>query len=292
MRLLQRARNPATAKVCKQCGADLGEGAKREAGRVVGALRIEEAPPVTCPACGTPNPATARKCSKCGEVLAKPAPAPAPAAAPMPSGAGCGRLAVIIAGVAIAALALFLFLSTRTTEMIGSVSEVRWRRTIAIEALVPVTREAWRDEIPSGVQMGQCVKKLYRTQDQPASGAREVCGTPYVVDQGSGYGKAVQDCRYEIYADWCQYRTTAWVAAEPIALEGADLSPRWPAATLTQSQRQGDRTEVYKVTLTANDKTYTYRPGDAQEYSLFQPGSRWRLTVNGFGGVTQIESAR
>jgi hypothetical protein len=113
-----------------------------------------------------------------------------------------------------------------------------------------------------------------------------------VVDQGSGYGKAVQDCRYEVLADWCQYRTTAWVTIEPLVLEGADLNPRWPAATLGQNQRAGDRTEVYKVTLTANDRIYTYRPADAQEYARFTPGSRWTLTVNGFGGVTSIAPAR
>jgi len=68
------ARNPAGAKVCKQCGADVGEGVAREAGRVVGALQIEEAPPITCPSCGSPNPATALKCSKCGDSLVKPHP--------------------------------------------------------------------------------------------------------------------------------------------------------------------------------------------------------------------------
>ncbi|MCX6031934.1 MAG: zinc ribbon domain-containing protein [Chloroflexi bacterium] len=284
------ARNPAGAKTCKQCGANLGEGAAREAGRVVGALQVEEAPPITCPSCGTPNPATALKCSKCGDSLVKPTPPPTPT--PAPTTGGCGKwLLIMLAGIIILG-AFLLYQGTRTTALTGNVSDLHWQRTIAIEALQPVTREDWRDQIPSGVQVGQCVKKVHHVQDAPVSGAREICGTPYVVDQGSGYGKAVQDCRYEVSADWCQYRTTAWVLLEPLVLEGADLNPRWPAATLGQNQRAGERTEVYKVTLTANDKTYTYRPADAQEYAQFKAGSRWTLTVNGFGGVTSIEPAR
>ncbi len=120
----------------------------------------------------------------------------------------------------------------------------------------------------------------------PRRRAREVCGTPYVVDQGSGFGKVMQDCRYEVYADWCQYRTMAWVLTDPLALEGADLAPRWPSATLAQNQRAGERTEVYKVTFTANDKTYTYRPDTAAEFAQFTPGSRWVLTVSALGGVS------
>jgi ribosomal protein L40E len=282
------ARNPAGAKTCKQCGADLAEGIAREAGRVVGALRTEEAPPLICLSCGTPNPATARKCSKCGDTLVKPQPKPAAAPA---RGRGSQWWLLPLAGIILLA-AVLIYLGTRTTELIGSVSGVSWRRAISVEALQPVTRENWRDQLPAGVQVGQCTKKVHHTQDSPAPGAKEVCGTPYVRDQGSGYGKVVQDCHYEVYADWCQYRTTAWVAVDPLVLEGADLNPRWPAATLGQKQRAGSRSETYKVRLTANDKAYTYQPADLQEFAQFQPGSRWKLKVNTFGSVTDVEPAR
>lgn len=56
-------RNPAGAKTCRRCGADLSEGAARATGRVIGAFRAEPVPDVTCPSCGTKNPAFRRRCS-------------------------------------------------------------------------------------------------------------------------------------------------------------------------------------------------------------------------------------
>jgi predicted nucleic acid-binding Zn ribbon protein len=278
-------RNPATAKTCKQCGADLGEGKARSAGQVLGAYRDKPAPPVTCPSCGASNPATARKCSQCGETLIK---EPQPAARPAPPVAprfNLGLLlAVILAGI-VGIAALVLILGSRTTEQIGQVTGVNWRRTIAIEALVPVTRETWRDELPSGVEAGRCADRLYKVQDQPAPGAKEVCGTPYVVDKGNGFGEVIQTCRYEIYKQWCQYQTLAWERAAPLVLEGADLSPRWPALNLGENQRAAGRSEDYTVTLRANDRTYTYKPRSPDEFARFRPDSRWRLKVSGLGGV-------
>jgi len=283
------ARNPATAKNCKQCGADLAEGQARAAGQVVGALRTGEAPPLICPTCGSANPATARKCSQCGAPLVQPRPAAAPTE-PTAGKSGCGILLLILVGIA-ALIGIFLLLSSRTSELVGQVSDVNWRRAIAVEALMPVTRESWRDEIPVGAQVGQCVNRVHHVQDEPAPGAREVCGTPYVVDQGSGYGKVVQDCRYEVYADWCQYMTTDWVPVEPLVAEGHDLNPTWPAAIMQNDRRTGQRQEQYVVTFIANDKTYQYRAGSAEEFARYTIGSRWRLSVNTFGAVTGLEAA-
>src|SRR5689334_11004060 len=65
------ARNPATAKTCSQCGGDLAEGRKRQAGE-----RLQAAPAqpktVTCKNCGTENPGSERICSKCGSPLPGP----------------------------------------------------------------------------------------------------------------------------------------------------------------------------------------------------------------------------
>jgi ribosomal protein L40E len=284
------ARNPATARNCKQCGADLAEGKARAAGQVLGGLRTEAAPPLICPTCGAANSATARKCSQCGAALVQPKPATAP---PRPAAqkSSCGILLLVLVGI-VALVGVFLLLRSRTSELVGQVSDVNWRRTIAVEALMPVTRESWRDEIPSDVQVGQCVKRVHHTQDQPEPGAKEVCGTPYVVDQGSGYGKVVQDCRYEVYADWCQYKTTDWVLVDPLIAEGQDLNPVWPAAPAQKDRRPGARQEQYVVTFIANDKTYQYRVASAEEFARYTVGSRWRLSVNTFGAVTSVEPAQ
>jgi DNA-directed RNA polymerase subunit RPC12/RpoP len=284
------AANPATAKVCKQCGADLAEGKAGASGQVLGALHSEAAPDVKCPSCGAANPATAFKCSQCGAPLDRPAPAPTPPATP----AGRSRmLPFLLAGAAVIVILVIaaIALGSRRTSVVGEVSQVNWRRAIAVEALVPVTLEAWKDEIPSGAQMGTCRQEVYKVQDDPAAGAREVCGTPYVVDQGSGYGEVQQDCRYEIYADRCLYQSTAWRPIAPIVLTGADLNPAWPSQALEQNQRATGRSENYSVTFDVDGKTYAYHPANQAEYARFSPGSQWRLKVNALGGVV-VEGPR
>jgi hypothetical protein len=284
------AANPATGKVCKQCGANLAEGKAGASGQVLGALRDEAAAPVKCPSCGASNPANAFKCAQCGAPLRQQAPSPQPATAP----AGRSKmLPFIIAGVAaIVTLAIVLIaMGSRRTGAVGEVSGVNWRRATAVEALVPVVLEAWANEIPSGAQVGSCRQEVYRVQDEPAPGAREVCGTPYVVDQGSGYGEVQQDCRYQIYADRCQYQSTAWRPIEPIVLQGSDLNPVWPVENLEQNQRNAGRTESYAVTFNVDGKVYRYQPSNEREFSQFSPGSQWRLKVNSFGNV-MVEGPR
>jgi ribosomal protein L40E len=284
------ASNPATAKICKQCGADLAEGKAGASGKVLGALHSEAAAPVNCPSCGASNSATAFKCTQCGAPLRQQAPPPQPDGQP----AGRGKiLYFIIAGAAVILLLVvaFIAMGSRRTTAVGEVSNVNWKRAIAVEALVPVTLEAWASEIPSGVQVGRCRQEVYKVQDSPAQGAREVCGTPYVVDKGSGYGEVQQDCRYEIYADRCEYQSVAWRPTVPIVLQGSDLDPVWPAQNLGQNQRAAGRSEEYAITFNVDGKSYAYRPANEAEFSHFSPGSQWRLQVNPFGNVT-VEGPR
>jgi Zn-finger in Ran binding protein and others/Double zinc ribbon len=284
------APNLATAKVCKQCGADLGEGTAAVSGQVLGGWRQGAAAPVSCPSCGASNPATAFKCSQCGAPLRQEAVKPQPASVP----AGKSRmLPFIIAGiVAIVILVVGLIAAaSRRTAVIGEVSGVNWRRSIAVEALVPVELEAWANEIPSGVQVGRCTQQLYKVQDEPAPDAREVCGTAYVVDTGSGYGEVQQDCRYEIYADRCQYESTAWRPIAPIVLQGSDLSPAWPSQELGQNQRSAGSSENYAITFDVDGKSYVYHPANESDFTQFSPGSQWRLQVNSLGTV-RVEGPR
>lgn len=280
------ARNPAAAPICKQCGAALSEGKARSAGAVVGALRDKPAPPQVCPACGAANPAAALKCAKCGAALGKAAPAQAaPAAARQTS--GFRLLLLILLGV-LALVVFFIVTGSRTRELVGQVADYGWRRTIAVQILAPVTRSGWRDELPADADPTNCRERVYRVQSEPAPGAREVCGTPYVVDTGSGYGQVKQDCQYEILADWCEYTVLAWVAGAPLVLEGRDFNPQWPALQLSQDQRAGGRSEEFVVVFRADDVRYTYHPRSIEEYTQFENGGAWVLEVNGFGDVTNV----
>ncbi|MCA9972150.1 MAG: zinc ribbon domain-containing protein, partial [Anaerolineales bacterium] len=285
------ARNPAGQTTCIRCGGDLTEGEQRGAGQVVGAHRRQAAPDVACPACGTLNPATAVRCTQCATPLPKPEAAPRPTPAPRAAaGRGGSRIWLFaIAGFLLVACIAIVFLSSRTTETVGVVEAVNWERTIALEALVPVEREDWLDEIPASAPVGACEQRVRRTQDSPAPGAREVCGTPYTVDEGTGFGQVVQDCVYEISDDWCEYTVDEWREVDTLTATGADFLPAWPEQTLLAEQRLGDQEESYRCVFNADGATYTYTTSRLEEFKQCEIGSEWILNVNTFNNVRSIE---
>jgi hypothetical protein len=258
-------RNPAGSTVCKQCGGSLAEGEVRAAGHVVGAPPTPRAP---------------------AEPRAAPRPAaPAKAKGPWYLFAG---IAVLLLVCCVGAYLLF-----RPSEDInGVVRDVSWERRISIEELQPVSHEDWRDEIPSDAQLGNCRKKEHHTQsEEPSLGveAEKVCGTPYTIDKGSGYGEVVQDCEYKVYADWCEYTREEWQEVDDSIASGHDLDPYWPQVNLASGQREGDRSESYNVDFDTEGKSYTYHPSDADEFSSYVIGSKWVLSVNALGGLTAVE---
>ena len=286
------ARNPAGAKFCGTCGGDLAGGQARARGAVLGAHRSGPAAKVKCPACGTENPADAGRCSNCG------APLPAarrPEAAPPTSASPSRRFPIPVLAVGavcllLGALGLFLLVG-RGKSALASVGSVHWERSVELEVYGPVEREGWRDEIPAGATRGACRLEYRTSQDRPAPVATEVCGTPYTVDEGSGYGEVVQDCVYEVYEDRCTYVVEDWSVVETLTAEGDSLDPTWPRATLSATQRFGQQTETYSVSLVSGDRTFTYRPETETAFLEFQPGSQWTIEVNALGGILAIEPA-
>ncbi len=285
------ARNPAGTKNCTQCSGDLTEAVARASGEVVGAHHAGPAPDVPCPSCGTLNPATALKCSKCGSSMAQPKATAAPVPAPKPG----GPLMYVIAAIAVVLILIAgacCVLSTRTNDVTADVESASWTRSIAVEALVPTKHQAWRDQVPSNAELGSCRQEVRSVQDNPAPNSQKVCGTPYTVDKGSGYGEVVQDCRYEVYDDQCDYTVPEWQIVDMVKLNGSDLNPRWPETRLNTGQRAGNRQEVYEIIFNNDGKKYTYQTGDAAEYAKYSVGSRWTLKVNTFGSVSDIQPAR
>ena len=69
-------RNPADAKTCSQCGGDLKEGMKRQAGQQID-RSAAKAEPFTCPSCGFKNPVSTGNCAQCGAPLGSKIPPPA-----------------------------------------------------------------------------------------------------------------------------------------------------------------------------------------------------------------------
>ena len=244
------ARNAAGAKFCGACGGDLADAIARERGRVVGAHRHEPAADLTCPACGIANPAANKICSNCGARLDKePVAAPQPAAAPTPTKARRRiPLAALIGGGALCAVAaiVIFFLGIRTEAQTAEVAAVRWERSIPIEALTMVEREDWYDQIPAESEVGSCRSEYRYTSDEPTANSEEVCGTPYTVDTGSGFGEVVQDCVYEVYDDWCTYSALDWQAYDVVTLSGTDLIRVGPKQAWRKTSALASRQRIMK----------------------------------------------
>ncbi len=286
-------RNPAGAKACSQCGADLTEGKARASGQVLGAHRSGPAEQVKCPACGTLNPPDAPKCKQCGASLAAPRPKAAARPTPAKKSRFSTRTIILVALLlcVIGGCITMAVLSSRTEAMTGTVESVAWTRNISIEELRPVEHEEWEADIPAEAIVGTCTSKVHHTQDDPTPGAKEVCGTPYTVDEGSGYGEVVQDCQYEVYAQWCKYTVEEWQEVDKATLSGSDFNPRWPQPSLAAGQREKAREEIYKVTFSTEKGEYVYTTSNEALFKQAEPGSRWLLEINTFGRVTNIEPA-
>ncbi|GAB4274244.1 MAG: hypothetical protein Kow0080_22420 [Candidatus Promineifilaceae bacterium] len=284
------ARNPAGAKQCQNCLADLSEAVQRESGQVLGAHReTAVTDQLVCEACGTANPPSARRCHNCNAILNKPETQPPakPAAGPKK---GLPRwVGIIIVAAILGLCGLFIFMTTQTEDIVGTVDSVQWQRTVAIEALMPVTREDWRDNIPADAEILSCRESLYEIQQEPVPNSKEVCGTPYTVDTGTGVGEIVQDCVYEVYVDRCEYSTMAWGVVDSVSVSGNDLNVAWPVLNLTDQQREGERSEEYVVVFRGDGRTYTYTPANADDFTRFQIGTEWILAVNNFGAVVSVQ---
>lgn len=286
-------RNPAGTEECRQCGGDLSEGALREAGQVVGAYSFS--PPITinCPRCGTENPDTAKNCSSCGASLAQ---APDSETPVVKTSASAKKtpvwifIAIAATVVVCAGIVLLMVLSNRTKGTTGIVESVRWERTIPIEALVPVENESWQDQIPDEAVVGACREEIRSIEAEPVPNSVEVCGTPYTVDTGSGYGEVVQDCEYQVYDEICSYTVEEWRQVDTAVITGSDNQPVWPEPILNAGQRIGqNRSENYVIVFSSGDKTFTFTTSNLSLYQQAEIGEQWGLNVNTFGKLISVE---
>jgi hypothetical protein len=284
------ARNPAAAKVCKQCGGDLTAAQAREVGQLIegfGAPRQE----IKCATCGAMNPPERRVCQNCGAPLpiSKPVAPPKPVAQPAQPSSGCLWIGLGLLVLAAIAAGFFLFSSGQTTITRGQVVDARWTRVIDVQGLVPVRRMAWLDQIPGDASLGACVEEVRDVVQDPVPGARELCGTPYAVDQGSGFAEVIQECVYEIVDQRCEYSVNEWRVVDQIIQEGSGFSPQWPALRLDGRQREGGRGERYQCIFQVDGQTVVYDVASFAQYQLCTSGSEWTVVVNNAGRVISAE---
>lgn len=291
------ARNSATATECHQCHAPLAGATARAQGEKLGAAPSASPVEITCHVCGATNPGAAHMCAKCGAPLqrraaATKAGAPAPLPAPHHGGVALWWLWGIGA-VVLVAIAVFAWLAFRSDSYTAVAEAARWERSVELLGYAPVEKQAWQDEVPDGAEVLQCRDELLRTSDEPVDGAREVCGTPYTVDTGTGYGNVLQDCEYQLFAPKCTYQTMEWLQVDTVVASGEGFSPAWPEPALAPDRKLGERAERYMCDVRVDDKLYSFAL-TAEAYPLCRPQSRWRVQVNGLGSVIEAtpESAR
>ena len=284
-------RNPATAKNCQLCGADLGEGEARASGEVFQSSgSAASGTPIVCGACGAENPAAALECKNCGAPLNSTEKTVPPSEPKKPANrAGCVLAAVVLAALLFGLIWLF----TKTEEKIGTVIGKKWSTSVAIEEIVTKTDSAWRDQVPSRGSIVRCSSSVRRTSSSYIAGAEEVCGAPYYVDRGNGYSEQVQDCEYRVYDDYCDYTYKDWDIVDRANANGTDDEPYYPESTLRAGQREGLRSVRYQVEFSGDgDKTYQYVPETLDEYVSFSLHQEYLLEVNLLDAVVKYELKR
>ena len=285
------ARNPAGAKVCKQCGGDLTKGEARKVGEIVSDFSTTGPGTVKCTTCGTENPANAKTCKSCGAplpVVKKPEAAPAPAA----GNNTClliavGAIVLVIIGVVV----FFMMSGGERTTSVGTVVDNRWTRTIQVMGLRPREYTAWLDQIPADAEIGACTDEVRREVEEQVANSIEVCGTPYAEDLGTGFGEVVQDCVYQVIEQQCKYTVNEWQPVDAVTEQGTGLTAAWPSLTSTGRQREGDREEQYECVISVNDNQVVYKTSNFQEYQNCVPGAKWNVETNESGRVLNASPA-
>jgi len=275
-------RNPASAKVCSQCGGDLVEGRRRMAGQVMQAAPTAPKT-VTCRNCGTENPAANTTCSRCGSPLPRasvlaPAGGSAPATQPVtPPKKNAWLPWAILAGVAVLICAVVGFaLFAPTASLEATVDDVYWQTSVPLQEIQSVWYSNEPGSPPSDAYDVSCDTR-----------SRDVCEQK-MIDRGNGYAEVVEDCRTET-EQYCDYRRDEWRTLQTYTEEGHSLAPFYAQPSYSADQRLGSETVDYTVYFQTVDGTKTYSPDDLNEFQRFSVGSVWILKLNALGSVVGVE---
>ncbi|MFZ5910896.1 MAG: double zinc ribbon domain-containing protein [Chloroflexota bacterium] len=285
------ARNPAAAQTCSQCGGDLAEGKRREAGREL--KRPGGPKTVTCTNCGTDNPAAEVNCAKCGSPLPRtdavqtpPVPAPASMAFSAPqAGAAPARPArkpnwLLLGGIAglllLCCIGIFTLFLAPTSSVQATVSNVAWQTSLPVQEVQAVRYTNESGSPPSDAYDVSCQTE-----------SREVCEQK-TIDKGNGFAEVVEECHTES-EQYCDYTVDEWKTVQTYTLEGNDFSPVYAQPDITSDQRYGKESVTYTVYFDTEKGEMTYIPGGLGEFQQFQPGSTWKLKLNALGGVVGVE---
>lgn len=237
-----------------------------------------------CPNCQHASNAKAQHCAGCGAPLdgAQPAPKVVKTIAAKPK-SRWWIYAIVIVLVLILALYVLCF---RKKAGNFEVTAQTWERRIEVEEYVEKSGSNWRDEVPTGADLGFCHDKEQRAAVPEDCQKRQV-------DQGDGTMKEITECtpaKPAVVKPWCSYTLRQWqVIDELTAREQGDAGDErmWPDSPfptqVTQrlgARREARRVEVLKVELEGTGGTHTCEVNEAL-WTKLTPGTKAKGSVRG-----------
>ena len=133
----------------------------------------------------------------------------------------------------------------------------------------------WKDRVPSAARDVSCQQKKRGTK-KVADG--ETCKTVRS-DNGDGTFSEREKCTTNYrseptYDDHCTYRVREWTTVRTARAGGSsvDPSPAWPAVRIDAGEREGTRTEHYRIQL---------RDGEGERHECAFDQARWKTFTVG-----------
>jgi hypothetical protein len=191
---------------------------------------------------------------------------------------------------------------------IGTVTDIAWERSIAIEEHQYNQHEDWT--LPASADLVSQEERI-ASYNQVQIGTKEECGNEERCTTESVYDHTERTCyddgtcdEHDVYRDeknctteyvcndvpvyedvpvyqtWYTYKIWEWVNIQPAVARGSDAEVYWPEVRLADNQREGERTENCVVTLSnAKGNTYPYTTpcDELQQYPI---GSKWKIKRN------------
>ncbi|MBI9047817.1 MAG: hypothetical protein JEZ00_00240 [Anaerolineaceae bacterium] len=290
------SRNTADSQICVQCGGDIAEGKRRQSGQKVGAFQKGKKQTVACSTCSAENAFDRTTCHQCGAgLVSKAAKKDIPKSAEQAPKKKMGTVGIIFLVLFVALFCGFAIWGLSgllsKEEIEATVQSTQWQYTVNIERYGPTESKDWQANIPADAYVISCEDQLRSEESEFIAGAKEVCGTPYTVDEGNGYAEVVQDCVYQVYEPYCKFETMDWAYDTSYSANGSNMNPSWPAYSLSSDQRVAEEIEQYVITFSSGSSSYEYETTNQSEFSACTPGSNWILTTNAFDAVLSIDPA-
>ena len=231
------------------------------------------------------------------------------------------RLPLILLAVAAVVIGIFVFMNGKVTAGHYQISSVSWERAIQVEKNVQYHETGWA--VPAGgtvtgqreeIHHYDSVLDHYETYEVQRS--RQVIDyyeTYYTyTDLGNGMFEQVANQRpvytteyytemekRPVYVQVPRYQTLfeydiwRWTYERTATAEGTDQNPYWPETKLRAGERDGQRSETYRVEITDTDKNTAsrYRVSESDWNSL-TVGENVYITMSRMGGAPGISDEK